>query len=92
MENGDVPSTLNFYRSEGFPARDIWFLGVMLPGFGQIYRVLGTLPPPSLPMSSDSSWLRDPPFKSAYLPPGFANWFGSVAARMVVQFTDLIES
>ena len=36
-------------RSEGFPSRDIWSLGVMLPGPSQMERVLGTPPsPPSL--------------------------------------------
>ena len=34
-------------RSEGFPARDIWFLGVILPGQDQMERVLGKPPPPS---------------------------------------------
>ena len=36
-------------RSEGFPARDIWFLGVILPGLDQMQRVLGTSPPPPSP-------------------------------------------
>ena len=34
-------------RSEGFPARDIWFLGVILPGHDQMERVLGKPPSPS---------------------------------------------
>ena len=36
-------------RSEGFPARDIWSLGVMAQGLDQMGRVLGTSPPPSPP-------------------------------------------
>ena len=36
-------------RSEGFPERDIWFLGVMDQGSCQIGRVVGTPPPPLLP-------------------------------------------
>ena len=32
-----------------FPARDIWSLGVILPGLDQIPRVLGTSPPPPPP-------------------------------------------
>ena len=40
-------------RSEGFPARDIWSLGVMAQGPGQMGRVLGkpSPPPPSPPPS-----------------------------------------
>ena len=33
-------------RSEGFPARDIWVLGVILPVLSQMERVAGTPPPP----------------------------------------------
>ena len=36
-------------RSEGFPARDIWFLGVMVQGLYQMGRVLGKPPPPPSP-------------------------------------------
>ena len=47
-----------FYRSEGFPERDIWFLGVILPGLGQIPRVLGTSPPPPSPPSVGPKWSK----------------------------------
>ena len=45
------------HRSEGFPARDIWFLGVILPGLDQIPRFLGTSPPPS-PPSVGPKWSK----------------------------------
>ena len=38
-----------------FPARDIWSLGVILPGLDQIPRVLGTSPPPPPPPPSPPS-------------------------------------
>ena len=40
------PKANEIDRSEGFPERDIWPLGVILPGLSQIHRVLGTSPPP----------------------------------------------
>ena len=40
------------HRSEGFPARDIWFLGVIVPGQDQMERVLGKPPSPSPPSPS----------------------------------------
>ena len=48
---------LGLHRSEGFPARDIWFLGVILPGLDQMQRVLGTSPPPPPPSSPPSNWV-----------------------------------
>ena len=44
-------------RSEGFPARDIWFLGVMVQGPYQMGRVVWTSPspPPSLGNSGQHS-------------------------------------
>ena len=45
------------HRSEGFPARDIWSLGVMAQGPGQMGRVLGKPPPPPSPPSlGNSGW------------------------------------
>ena len=46
MENPD--------RSEGFPARDIGFLSVMVQGLYQMDRVVGT--PPSSPSLGNSGW------------------------------------
>ena len=45
---------LMYYRSEGFPEQDMWFLGMMDQGSCQIGRVLGTSPPP--PSLGSSSW------------------------------------
>ena len=41
------------------PTRDIWFLGVILPGLDQIRRVLGTSPPPPpSPPSVGPKWSK----------------------------------
>ena len=59
-----VAGGLENYRSEGFPARDIWFLGVVLPGLDQMQKVLGTSPPlpsPSPPSFALPGWAAAPP-------------------------------
>ena len=56
-------------RSEGLPERDIWSLGVMLPGLSQMGRVLGKPSPPPPPSPSPPSLLpggsapRPPPWR-----------------------------
>ena len=41
MKNKYNEEKLNFNRSEGFPARDIWFLGTLEQGSAQIPEFLG---------------------------------------------------
>ena len=52
MESGEHVATS---RSEGFPSRDIWSLGVMAQGSYQMGRVVGT-PSPSPPSLGNSGW------------------------------------
>ena len=62
------------YRSEGFPERDIWFLGTLDQGSARCPELLGNRRR-RLILLGGAAAPPDPPFKSAYRPPGFTGWF-----------------
>ena len=84
-------SVLHINRSEGFPERDIWSLGVMDQGSCQIGRVLGTSPPLSPEVQVDilakelylqfSNWILTHMRALRILTPGFYTEFrvGSIS-------------
>ena len=72
-------SPISFHRSEGFPARDIWFLGTLDQGSAQIPAFLGNRRRRRrrrhLILPGGAAASPDLPFKSAYRPPGLTDWF-----------------
>ena len=78
---GDICSCdlQTYYRSEGFPERDIWFLGTLEQGSAQIPEFLGNRRRRRrrrrhLILPGGAAAPPRPPFKSACRPPGFTDW------------------
>ena len=75
------PADFPVHRSEGFPARDIWFLGTLDQGSAQIPEFLGNRRRRRRRRRRLSDSQDGCPVA----------WFDWVTARMAVQFTGLIE-
>ena len=61
-------------RSEGFPERDIWFLGPLGQGSARCPELFGRHRRRHLILPGGPAAPPDPPFKLAYRPLGFTGW------------------
>ena len=64
-------------RSEGFPARDIWFLGTLDQGSARCPELLGRRRR-HLILRGEAAAPPDTPFKTARRPPGFTGWLAGL--------------
>ena len=76
-----------FHRSEGFPARDIWFLGTLDQGSARSPKLLGRRHRRChLILPGGRQAPPDFPFKLAYQPPGFTDLFAGLPVGWLACF------